>query len=288
MEDYEEPEFIIRCQAGKHTVSGQDTLRCDCGHFWCYDCVSETFRTENAVPKCCLVPIPRLRLGKDKNHECITCLTETTGNQMLRQPCGHKWCFQCVITAFRIVKKRDSDSMMAQCCNKRFLLSDLQVILPKDTMDEITQILAERTASGTNCHRTECQSSIDIAHVQREVAVCSKCMAKTCTSCKRPAHGRGECPFRDEATRETLQLAHKAGWRRCPACGTIVERQDGCSHMCKCLHTSLQSPGYMCFRLLMLRSALFQTVFAAPASATAVEKKSLGRRVSASYDGVPC
>lgn len=70
-----------------------------------------------------------------------------------------------------------------------------------------------------------------------DLALCSACGKGTCTLCRAPApHGEaeGECAVKGEAEREEIRyvrLSGRSGWRCCEACGMMVSRDVGCSHV---------------------------------------------------------
>jgi hypothetical protein len=69
---------------------------------------------------------------------------------------------------------------------------------------------------------------------ERQVVDCPWCSAQSCSACKeRHPDGRWDdaCPAADNITQQTIDLAQREGWQRCPACRVMVERLDGCNHM---------------------------------------------------------
>jgi hypothetical protein len=64
---------------------------------------------------------------------------------------------------------------------------------------------------------------------------CRYCRRKICFTCKGAAHNTGaDCP-QDFALEATMRQAHRSGWRRCPRCKNVVEKQSGCIHItCRC------------------------------------------------------
>lgn len=47
--------------------------------------------------------------------------------------------------------------------------------------------------------------------------------------CKQAGH-TGDCA-EDKAMEQTMELAKKEGWQKCPSCGRMVELNTGCNHM---------------------------------------------------------
>ncbi|KAH9910165.1 uncharacterized protein BXZ73DRAFT_59173, partial [Epithele typhae] len=63
---------------------------------------------------------------------------------------------------------------------------------------------------------------------------CANCGARTCARCKLRAHTEGRtCPAVD--TERVLAIGRARGWKRCPACGHLIELIAGCSCVrCPC------------------------------------------------------
>ncbi|TRM55544.1 hypothetical protein BD626DRAFT_577338 [Schizophyllum amplum] len=63
--------------------------------------------------------------------------------------------------------------------------------------------------------------------------LCPSCACITCVGCRQPAHPGRDCAEQADTQFDALVKEHK--WRRCPACGAMVERTEGCPHMtCRC------------------------------------------------------
>merc|ERR1712232_1031422 len=62
---------------------------------------------------------------------------------------------------------------------------------------------------------------------------CPHCSKRFCPRCAAAPH-RGQCGTNDSAG-ELSQLMESEGWRRCPHCGVLCERAEGCQFMtCSC------------------------------------------------------
>lgn len=72
---------------------------------------------------------------------------------------------------------------------------------------------------------------------EEDLAMCSACGKGTCTLCMRPAphvDGGESCGVGGEEDREEIRytrLSGRSGWKCCGACGMMVSRDVGCSHV---------------------------------------------------------
>ena len=83
-----------------------------------------------------------------------------------------------------------------------------------------------RTANRLYCHLATCSHFLGSASEEVKAIKCSKCAKQTCSACKTAWHPKLSC---DE--REAKELLTKFGFRRCPSCRRVVEREGGCRFM---------------------------------------------------------
>lgn len=85
------------------------------------------------------------------------------------------------------------------------------------------------------CSWSGCASFIPPQRVDPDgTATCEKCKRITCSKCKKMAHSLSEtCPGAPDAE-EIIgleALVQRQGWKKCPTCETLIEKEEGCSHM---------------------------------------------------------
>jgi hypothetical protein len=85
------------------------------------------------------------------------------------------------------------------------------------------------------CSSSSCHLFIPPSTIHGPVATCPSptCTRRTCTKCMKKEH-KGVCK-EDKEGKAVEALAKKKGWKKCPGCGWILERTEGCLHMtCRC------------------------------------------------------
>lgn len=103
------------------------------------------------------------------------------------------------------------------------------------------------------CPNASCSMLLIAEEKQQDAPMdCPHCAKPICTSCGVLWHAGLTCQqfqalpphAREGADVGLLELADKEKWRRCPKCGTMVERIEGCSFIrCKCRHCFCYSCG---------------------------------------------
>lgn len=67
-----------------------------------------------------------------------------------------------------------------------------------------------------------------------DVIRCNQCTRATCRHCRNAVHPGIEC-MADIDTQLARSLAASLGWKECPSCRNMVEKESGCLHMtCRC------------------------------------------------------
>jgi hypothetical protein len=119
----------------------------------------------------------------------------------------------------------------------------VQGFLDDENMVRYTTVQEEFAADRPlYCANKECRidfigdaTKVDLQGDERMV-ICYGCALSTCARCRelRDAHadneGVLECPD-SLALAEVKVMAEEQHWRRCPGCGFLVEKIDGCDHM---------------------------------------------------------
>ena len=84
------------------------------------------------------------------------------------------------------------------------------------------------------CSNPECSNFLGEKTSRPGGVNCRSCKTLTCGRCGDAHHGSDPCQL-SSLVRETIILAQRSGWQRCPGCRTIVELRDGCRHVtCSC------------------------------------------------------
>ncbi|EPQ53528.1 hypothetical protein GLOTRDRAFT_22378, partial [Gloeophyllum trabeum ATCC 11539] len=155
--------------------------------------------------------------------------------------CGHSYDPACLLALFE-VSTRDESLFPPRCCT---LPIPLRLAINHMTT-EFSKLFFEKskeysTPKRVYCAKPSCSRflgpQVEGTFVTARILKCT-CGAKTCPCCKELVqHGaKHACKVElDAADRAVLALVEREGWARCPGCGALVERTQGCDHMvCKC------------------------------------------------------
>lgn len=160
---------------------------------------------------------------------CVACTDNANPNDIVRAPCGHNYCRDCLQNLFSSSMK-DETLYPPRCCKRPIPLGDARKVLPKDLASEFVNRKDEmETRDRTYCYDPRCSTFIRPYTINGTLARCSRCRQTTCTDCKNQWHF-GDCP-RDEAVEELLATATENHWRQCPECKRVVELVYGCNHI---------------------------------------------------------
>lgn len=145
--------------------------------------------------------------------------------------CGHMYCQKCLLYRFQTALRNQSD-FPVRCCDTTVEIEQTSKYLPEKTAKQYkAKVFEYRAEHRTYCHIKKCSAFIPSYSVFEKRAICPACMESTCTDCKWEWH-EGDCMaenMRDDP--EMVQLARLNGWRKCPHCGNLVEKDSGCNHM---------------------------------------------------------
>ncbi|KAI2467480.1 hypothetical protein F4781DRAFT_309523 [Annulohypoxylon bovei var. microspora] len=179
-------------------------------------------------------------------RECNACMEmKDAAAKLARAPCGHEYCRRCLGQLFKAAAS-DEERFPARCCrqlvpfepNEAFLDPWLVLVYRSKAAEFITPLR-------TYCHNPACSTFISSHQCKNNVAKCHICAALTCTFCGGRSH-EGDCPY-DENLHKLMELAKHKGWRQCPGCRMMVERENGCVQMnCRCR-------AQFCYRCGLLR-----------------------------------
>ena len=159
---------------------------------------------------------------------CAVCRESFTLTNMFRTRCRHWICSDCLDTLFKLAMT-DATFYPPSCCVLPLPTNAALRRLPTTTARQYTAKWIElSTRKKTYCHRPDCSTFIAPHSIHNGNAFCQKCRGITCSKCKAVAHF-GPCTTTEHA--ESMQLARVEKWQRCPGCGRIVERTEGCAEM---------------------------------------------------------
>lgn len=171
----------------------------------------------------------QLPAKKSAKRACTSCMDDIPETQLVRAPCSHEYCHQCLRSLVRSAM-RDESLFPPQCCRQAIPADKLSEFLDESLMSSYHEKKIEfATENRMYCHKPDCAAFILPALIEDDTAFCLGCGATTCIHCKKSMHP-GDCPF-DQELQRVLQIGQQQGWRRCHKCSTMVELNQGCFHM---------------------------------------------------------
>ena len=159
-----------------------------------------------------------------EEKECISCSEVRVG---LEVPCGHHYCYEClIVVASNAVK--DGRFFPPRCCKTEMPLQTIRSWIGEDlTADLEHKAIELSTEHRIYCHH--CGKFILPGRIEKNRARCQTCSHDTCSLCREEFHD-GRCP-EDPELQKTIEVAVKEGWQACCGCNNLVERTAACNHM---------------------------------------------------------
>ncbi|CEI41451.1 hypothetical protein FVEN_g12728 [Fusarium venenatum] len=166
---------------------------------------------------------------------CASCRERFPLPEIFIAICDHGYCRTCLA---ELVERSFENKypFPPRCCSKPFAIDSIRPFVASDMERAYARKQIEHeTHNPIYCSNITCQTFIPPRAIKSDVVHCPVCVERTCAKCKNTAH-QGPCP-KDEALDEVLHLAEREGWRRCPKCMSMIERESGCNHMmCRCYY----------------------------------------------------
>ncbi|KAK3336291.1 hypothetical protein B0T19DRAFT_396055 [Cercophora scortea] len=151
---------------------------------------------------------------------------------LLTVACNHAYCHGCLV---QFIRTSIAESVWPTCCSQRIEMGlEVTALLTADERQRLTDadnFLHRENDRHKYCATPRCSARFTTADIAGYVGTCAFCKKKTCLECQGPQHV-GPCQL-DRATKKTLKLAKRKGWKQCPFCRTLVERTCGC-HVMQC------------------------------------------------------
>lgn len=168
---------------------------------------------------------------KARQADCVSCMETMEKAKMCSLSCKHAYCGDCIGGAFRSAL---SSKKQFSCCKLK-----APVNLASQWLDAIfiasyrLLVLEQATKNPRYCSNKECTMFIPPANIHGTIAICRACNVHTCAPCGNKEHS-GVCK-EDKEGQAVQALAEREGWRNCPKCNFVIEKNEGCLHMtCKC------------------------------------------------------
>lgn len=159
---------------------------------------------------------------------CAACTEHKARSKAVALPCSHRYCHACVkqmiATSLEV-----GGNFPPRCCSQEipFEKPTYQRILGKRLLRKSRNFIRKRKESETYCSSETCKELIAPSNVLYYGASCP-CGQRTCIRCKKEMH-RGQCKeVLSEEDLKFIRLATLLKWKRCPVCGAVVSRINGC------------------------------------------------------------
>jgi hypothetical protein len=164
---------------------------------------------------------------------CTVC-GDPIRTQIIRAPCGG--CSYDVECLRELYTRATTDESLfpPRCCQRLFQLATVRVYLGPAIAQAFERKAVEfSTPNRVYCARPQCSAFLGPASTVARSLHCTACLRATCAACKEEGHWPRPCRATQDA--EVLAMGVQEGWKRCPACTTLIELTIGCYHMtCRC------------------------------------------------------
>lgn len=172
-------------------------------------------------------PLPEQ--DEPEQHTCTSCRNEFPVLHLIRTPCDHKYCHECLATLLQLVMD-DERMFPPKCCRQIIPAEEHLHVLSADVQRRYQERVVEfSTENRTYCSNPCCAEFIVPVHIKDDMGLCPHCGKTTCIFCKKASH-TGDCP-NDEELQVVLQIAQQERWSRCFKCKTMIELVQGCYHI---------------------------------------------------------
>ena len=159
-------------------------------------------------------------------EECIVCGDEQHREELLR-PCEHGYCESCLQDGF---KNALTSRTPLKCCKGVLSIDDCSGLSTEFVAAYEEMMLELTTPNAIYCCNAQCATFLPPSAIVGDVGLCGKCRTQTCRHCRKLLHPGTFCK-EDKETKAVKELAKKKGWKTCPGCNHLIERQSGCLHM---------------------------------------------------------
>lgn len=168
-------------------------------------------------------------------YECPCTEASENKQNFFELPCNCLRCKECLCTEIAIGLSRNSWPPQCQECRIDIPFDFVRAQLPTNMIQTWNRVRQEYDdPEPVYCATSDCNIYLSKSTYTEDNkwAKCSKCSTKTCTTCAslRSWHSDdGKCP--DIFDPESLAEMKKRGYKPCPWCKMMIERDHGCDHM---------------------------------------------------------
>ena len=184
--------------------------------------------------------------GAGDTETCPVCYGDLSHPEQLG--CGHSYCSGCL--KHFLTSAVDNKTFPLLCvgneatCNVPVAIPFIRRFLPDQTFQNLIEAafhkyLEQHQQELKYCTTPDCKK-IYRRCTDKTAMQCPACFSTICPSCDEEAHAGVSCQGQQnlrmaEEERLNEQLPTSSGYKRCPTCRILIEKNEGCNHMtCKC------------------------------------------------------
>jgi hypothetical protein len=158
--------------------------------------------------------------------ECVVCGDEHHTEELLR-PCEHGYCEGCLQEGFKnaLISKTP-----LKCCKKALSVDECSGLEANFIVKYKALVLELTTQNPMYCCNKSCSKFLPPQAIVGETGTCAACGTQTCRHCRKLLHPGVFCE-EDQETKAVKELAMQKGWKSCPGCNHLIERESGCLYM---------------------------------------------------------
>ncbi|KAL4421593.1 hypothetical protein ABPG75_010884 [Micractinium tetrahymenae] len=191
----------------------------------------------------------RQEQGQQEQQPCSICFEDVPEMMHSFAACSHAFCLPCLreYISGKVADRAFPVACPLPDCKKLISAAECGLVLTGEEMTALGQMEAEAAVGeGARlfCPNPKCSQLLVADDKRADTPIdCPHCEHKLCANCGVAWHADMTCQqyqaqpgaLRSKDDQALLDFAQQAGMRRCPACGVMVERTEGCSYMsCRC------------------------------------------------------
>ena len=170
---------------------------------------------------------------KSDCFECTVCGEFHSASHLALLPCGHYFCRECFTRRCKAILTDEAMCPPRCCQGSPIPLQQIQQVLDQELFkayQDRTQEINTPHKDRMYCSRETRVSFTTLSNIDGRWAACQKCGRATCVSCGEKEHGKTQCGV-DTSEEQVKELARESGWKSCPKCGHLIERESGCNEI---------------------------------------------------------
>ncbi|TDZ16235.1 ATP-dependent RNA helicase DEAH11 [Colletotrichum orbiculare MAFF 240422] len=201
----------------------------------------------------------RTILNENHRLSCVICSSEE--GEAVVIGCGHAYCTACSVDFckqgvsghigwdFQCYGELDGGAE----CGRKFSMEELGSLLSVEFLEQLMMssartYMTRHPEDFRYCPTPDCECVYRVTSAEEPGSfTCPGCEKKTCTACHAEPHA-GKCGedryIESGDMRRDLEGMEELGFKKCPKCGTFIEKTDGC------LHVACHCGAHICFACL--------------------------------------